>query len=243
MKLIIKNFLTVLKRFKTSSVLNILGLAIAYAVFFMIFVETYYDFSFDRNFKKSDSIFLYTHLMPSEFGVKYLRTKTTVTEMQKLSEQYPEVQNFCYFWEHDEVFNIEDENRRGQTVQLSATRVREDGFADMFTPEMLVGDVRQAFIPGNALLTESAAKELFGDVNPIGKIFFRHESDDINLWGKAFFRLNSDQPMTVAAVCKDFPDNCSLKNGIYFHQAEQDPANHWPYTSYIKIDPKNKVGF
>jgi putative ABC transport system permease protein len=225
MKLIIRNFITVLKRFKTSSVLNILGLAISYAVFYMIFVQAYYDISFDRNFKKSDSIFLYSRIIPD---AEYFRIVTTVVESQKLAARYPEVKNSCYLWSQYEIFNIEDASRKGQSVQLSSNYVSEDGFVDMFTPEILVGDVRRAFIEGNALLTESAAKEIFGVANPIGKIFFRH---------------NSGQPITVAAVCKDFPDNCSLKNGIYLYQTEQYPMWQWAYITYLKIDPKTRTGF
>jgi putative ABC transport system permease protein len=184
----------------------------------------YYDFSYDRNFKKSDSIFLYSRIIPD---AEFFRTVVTVTESQKLAATYPEVKKSCYLWTQYETFDIEDESRKEQSIQLSSNYVSEDGFADMFTPEILVGDIHQAFIEGNALLTKNAAKEIFGDINPIGKIFFRH---------------NSDQPITVAAVCKDFPDNCSLKNGVYLYQTEQYPMAQWAYITYLKIDPENKTG-
>ncbi|MBP1639132.1 MAG: hypothetical protein H6Q17_715 [Bacteroidetes bacterium] len=54
MKAIIRNFLFVLKRFKTSSILNILGLSVAFAVFTVVLIQTNYN----HNFKTWRSPFL-----------------------------------------------------------------------------------------------------------------------------------------------------------------------------------------
>jgi putative ABC transport system permease protein len=60
MKLVFRNFIFVLKRFKISSILNILGLSVAFAVFFVIIVQIRYGFGFDKNFEKADNIYLLT---------------------------------------------------------------------------------------------------------------------------------------------------------------------------------------
>ena len=43
MKLIIRNFLTLLKRFRLASTLNILGLAVAFAAFTVILMQVNYE--------------------------------------------------------------------------------------------------------------------------------------------------------------------------------------------------------
>jgi putative ABC transport system permease protein len=69
------------------------------------------------------------------------------------------------------------------------------------------------------MLTKSVAQKFFGDDDPLGK---------------TFSQKGSDQIITVVAVCEDFPDNCSLTNGVYLMQREDDESE-WSYTSYVEI--------
>jgi putative ABC transport system permease protein len=222
MKLILRNFITILKRFRTSSILNILGLAIAYAVFYLIAVQVYYDFSFDRNFEKANSIFMYTEFIPDNPTSRTYRAYTNATEAKDCAEKYPEVKNFCYFVQYkDKAVNIKDSIGNDYSgITVTHTSI---GLLDMFEPKILAGDVRQALtVYGKAILTENVAKRLFGNADPMGKQFF--------YW---------NQPVIVTAIIADFPDNCSLKNGVYFYQHETPPSAH-NYTSYLELDPKNK---
>ncbi|MEG0517320.1 MAG: ABC transporter permease, partial [Bacteroidales bacterium] len=43
-----RNFLTILKRYKTSSILNILGLAVAFASLYIILVQVHYDLTYNK---------------------------------------------------------------------------------------------------------------------------------------------------------------------------------------------------
>mgnify|MGYP001025781893 CR=1 FL=1 len=57
MKLIIRNFLTLLKRFRLASTLNILGLAVAFAAFTVILMQVNYERGFDKFHSKADRIY------------------------------------------------------------------------------------------------------------------------------------------------------------------------------------------
>jgi putative ABC transport system permease protein len=224
MKLIIRNFLFVLRRFTTSSILNVLGLGIAFAVFFVIIVQTYYDFGFNRNFKKADNIYLYTFHDPQK-GDRRLTTSTRAS--QQLSDIFPEVKNYCFM--QDNVwyyYDIHDSADNIAAIYNEATTFTNEGkhFIEMFTPEIIAGDPTQAFSPGKALLTESTAKRFFGDEDPAGKVFYIR---------------TSNIPLTVAAVCKDFPENCSLRNGVYLSRGH-DRDNEWSYASYVELIPGGK---
>jgi putative ABC transport system permease protein len=48
MKTIIRNFLSVLRRFKMATVLNVLGLSVAFATFSVIMMQVQYEHSFDK---------------------------------------------------------------------------------------------------------------------------------------------------------------------------------------------------
>ena len=57
MKLIIRNFSTLLKRFRLASTLNILGLAVAFAAFTVILMQVNYERGFDKFHSKADRIY------------------------------------------------------------------------------------------------------------------------------------------------------------------------------------------
>jgi putative ABC transport system permease protein len=215
MRSILHNFLFVLKRFKTSSILSIVGLSVAFAVFFAIVARVYYDFSFDRNFEKGDNIYMYSQ-----------KTNTRIPEEH--AAKYPEIKNICFtqpeMW-MTETFDINDDKGNVREFQEKAIHVSE-GFIDMFIPEKAIrGNVSQIFnIENHAMLTESVAKKIFGDDDPLGKIISYHLLDRII-------------PVTVAAICEDFPDNCSFENGIYFKQP-QKADTEVGYTVYVEINPE-----
>ncbi|MDR1225214.1 MAG: ABC transporter permease [Tannerella sp.] len=227
MKQIIRNFIIVLKRFTTSSILSILGLAIAFAALFVIMLQTYYDLSYDRKFKKADNIFL-----ASAYSADRGWYKINPEGVQHIVTQFPEVKNFCRvkrdpYFEHS--FDVEDPVNGSKRELKEELAYISPSFIDMFTPEIIAGDVHQTFISEeNVLLTESAAKKFFGKEDPLGKFFFFH---------------GQTSPLTVVAVCKDFPENCSLKNGIYLAHLLENDLNVYMLTFYIEMNPddKNKV--
>ena len=57
MKTLIRNFSHTFRRFFTASVLNIVGLAIAFASFFVIMTQVDYDYNFNKGYKDYEKIF------------------------------------------------------------------------------------------------------------------------------------------------------------------------------------------
>ena len=53
----IRNFLTLLRRYTTSSVLNIVGMAVAFAAVYLIAVQVNFDLSYNRVIKNSERIY------------------------------------------------------------------------------------------------------------------------------------------------------------------------------------------
>jgi putative ABC transport system permease protein len=197
--------------------LNILGLAVAFAVFFAIIVQTYYDFSFDKTFKKSDNIYLCTWNSTTQTG-------------REIAAKFPEIKNFCYTnpltWT-TYVFEVKDSHNNMHEYTEKAIRVSE-GFIDMFMPgKIIIGDATQVFTSDNkVMLTESIAKKFFGNEDPLGKVVDMHYSRHNVL-------------VSVVAVCKDFPDNCSFQNGVYMMAPYNDPSSSGYYV-YVEIAPENK---
>jgi putative ABC transport system permease protein len=190
----VQNFIFVLKRFKTSSILNILGLSVAFAVFAITMMQAYYDFSFDRNFKNSKNIYQFSAFQ--NWQEKQI-SSISIPLAQLIADKSPEVQAYCVIRAGSE----REFKLQGGKLSLFnlRTTVANEGFLDVFTPHILAGDAKQAFTERNkVMLTDDAAQLLFGKENPIGQA------------------ITSDTTVyTVVAVCERFPDNCSLKNGVY----------------------------
>ena len=64
----IRNFLTLLRRYTTSSVLNIVGMAVAFAAVYLIAVQVTFDLSYNRVIKNSERIYRLDHPSWSEDG-------------------------------------------------------------------------------------------------------------------------------------------------------------------------------
>ena len=57
MKPVIRNLISVIRRFKLAATLNILGLSVAFATFMIIMIQLDYDYNFDKHHKDYDKIF------------------------------------------------------------------------------------------------------------------------------------------------------------------------------------------
>jgi len=218
MKAIFRNFFFVLKRFQTSSILNILGLSAAFAVFSVTLIQVYYDYSYDRGYTKSASIYQFSQLKAD--GNRGITMPTTMGK--EISEKFPEVKSYCLTNFYDETtFDIPQKNGEKTKLTEYFTKVTT-GFPAVFTPEILAGDPKPAFDEQDkALISESTAHKFFGDANPIGKIIFLHFDNKV---------------LTVVAVYKDFPKNSSLKNGVFTNLPDDESVN-FNYKGYFEVSP------
>lgn len=221
MKVILKNFLFVLKRFKTSSILNILGLSVAFAVFSVIIIQVYYDFSYDRNFKKTGNIYEFNQLFIAD-NISGITMSTPMA--QKISDKFPEVKSYCITsWVNPTTFDVTDRSGKKHKVAASINKTTV-GFLNLFTPTILFGNPRPALTEkGKALISENTAKKFFGQADPIGKTIVEHESQQL---------------LTVVAVYKDFPKNCSVATDIYTYLPDDEPTN-FSYKGYFEVEKNN----
>ena len=234
MKAIFRNFFFVLKRFRTSSILNIIGLSAAFAVFTITLIQVNYDRSYDRNFKNAEDI--YSFSMTSLNGDRETMMPTTMG--RDIINKFPDVKSYCLVNPTSQSELLVDVLNNKGIRQKHTTRVTPvtAGFLNVFTPEIVGGSTKDLFDgQGKALITESTAKKLFENDNPIGKTIYYHFS-------KPFYNNQKSNLLTVLAVCKDFPKNCSIKNGIYTLLPDDAPSTY-NYNGYfvLKKDSYSKL--
>ncbi|MBD8346946.1 ABC transporter permease [Dysgonomonas sp. HGC4] len=216
MKSVIKNFYYILKRFKTSSVLNIAGLSVAFTVFIIIAIQSYYDATYNRNFEKANNLEYITIYYEADEREAH---NLSVPIGQTIAEAVPEIKNYALVQDWGSQFFDKSVEATSQSVDIEQFAV-SGGFLEVFTPEIIAGNAPDMFLGKHkALISQSDALKIFGDEDPIGKIIYHH-----------FSKI----PVTIVAVYKDFPKNCSLTNGMYVATQTTDPTE-WSFKMYVEI--------
>jgi putative ABC transport system permease protein len=218
----IKNFLFVLKRFKTSSVINILGLSVALTVFFVVLMQVHYDFTYDRGYANADKIAMF-YMIKDDGSESNGSTSINLHIPAQINDRLPEVEAYCSLsYMEEEPFDVDRRHAAPQTFRLRYL-CATPGFTDVFTPEILAGDVTGVFeAPGRAMISQKTAQRLFGDENPIGKTLRHHYTG---------------QQLTVQAVCRNFPENATLGNDIYTFLHAANRRGDWSYQACFLIHP------
>jgi putative ABC transport system permease protein len=199
-------------------------LSAALVVFFIVLIQAHYDFTYDKSYANEREIVQFNILKDNDNSVN-MHVNFQMPALIK--ERIPEVKKYCLaaFW-GDERFDVDNGNVSPESYQIPYIRVTP-GFNEVFAPEILQGDTAHLFdTPEKAMISQKTAERMFGTENPIGKVIKFHFSQDATL--------------TVQAVYRDFPENASLKNGIYSHLREYDPSE-WGFFAFFLVAPEEQT--
>jgi putative ABC transport system permease protein len=179
----------VLLRNKFYSFLNIFGLAIGLTVSIIIMLYVQSDYNYDKSHENWDQVYR----IESKFYIppkndEFALTSTALAETMQM--EFPEILSFTRLQNAGQVlFRIGDNNFYVDDVYLADSTT-----FDIFTHKFIQGDPKTALVePNSIVLTESTAKKLFGDQNPLNELV-----------------KTDDNTLTVKGVIEDVPDNVHL---------------------------------
>jgi len=221
MKTVIRNFFSVICRFKMATILNILGLSVAFTVAIVILIQVDYDLSFDSNQKHADDIY--------RLNVEYKGMRLAVLPrplVDGFKSYSPHVKasaisNAMFSQMSDTYFEVEKEGMQHYYAE-KITDVTDDYF-DVFSFDMAEGVVEKVKEPYTALIPQSMAKKMFGTESPIGKKL-----------------TNEEYTLTIGGAYHDFPKNSSTPNWIYTRMSDTDNKDNWGsynYQAYVRMEP------
>lgn len=225
MKTILRNFLSVLRRFKMATSLNVAGLAVAFAAFTVILIQISYERSFDTCHPTADRVFR-VDVMDENFGTILPRAF-----LEDVVQSSPHIEggSLIYPYISPVYFSIVKEGeKRGfrETVQTCHADI-----ARIFSFPIVEGDPACLSDPEKLIIPQSLAQKLFGDQSAVGKAI--HAEEEIDSKERTDF--------TVGAVYKDFPTNTQLRNIIYTAiDPDYDRQNYGAsnYICYLLLDEK-----
>jgi putative ABC transport system permease protein len=174
---------------KQQTAINCIGLSVAIAVMILIFLYVNNELTFDKFHKKTDRIFRLTTTIATPGGDNHLAFSNTAFAFI-LKKQCPEIENIACV-DIGGVYHVKYRDRmfREENVRLSTP-----GIFDLFSYTVLKGNPQALLTePNTTVLTETLARKLFGNEDPIGKLV-------------SF----EDKNYTVTGIVKDLPANTDL---------------------------------
>jgi putative ABC transport system permease protein len=225
----IKNYLKIAWRGiannKTSSLINIGGLAVGMAVSFMLLLYVYNEYSFDKFHINSNRLYQVFKNQPANGEIK---TKPLTQQLlaETLKKDFPEIEQVARINEsRDALIAFNNKGIKANTIAA------DPALFNLFSFRFIWGNKRSALAdPTGMVLTESIARAIFGNRNPVGEMV----------------KFDNQFPMRVSAVIGDNPQNSSFTFKAIIPWAAFLSQNPWlkgegwdnyAYFTYVRLKP------
>ena len=213
-------------RHKTfSTVLNVIGLTLAFSVFLILTVQVVYDTRYDLNYPDTDKIVRLEYSDPTSPGVYGVQLSRPFIENLKTFFPQAEAVSCYWYYKNGNRSPFKEANTETPGIMLRYTQTDFDLLL-VFPFEFIEGDTSGYRAPGTAVISQKAAAKIFGSQSPVGKdIQFDTKSGDGSSW-------------RIVAVYKDFPDNSSMDNDLLLNLGDHSMTDYseWNYPCYMKMN-------
>ncbi len=196
---------------KVYSVINVLGLAAGMAVALLIGLWVYNEYSYDRFLPGYQQLYRVQRNYDSNGDTLTFRTTSPKLAIA-LANDIPEIEHVAISdWISQRGLMVGDKKLFLRGAQIG------DDFLKMFRYPLIKGNPNTVFSdPYSIVLTESTAKALFGDTDPINKMV----------------RYNNQHDLKVTGLLKDIPVNSTLQFNFVV-----------PFSYLEQVNPGMKEGF
>lgn len=224
MKTILRNLLSVLKRFKMATTLNILGLSIAFAAFMVIMMQLDYDSNFDKMYENSDRIYRVELQYGGDIQAVLSRPLANAFFQSSPHILAGAITNP---WGGDNFFYVEVNGERINYQEKGINVTPE--YVDVVHFDMVEGTDKALEDQAKALIPLSLARKFFGNESAVGQ-WMRGPHSNFEIGG----------------VYRDFPINSSIHNYIYYPIRKDENINNWGNSNYyvfIRVDDPANAEF
>ena len=217
--------------------INVLGLSLGLACFSLILLYVVNELNYDRFHAKSDNIYRIYRTIRGLEGVEdsddaYLPMPLGPAFQADFSDDVANFARLRMPWQESFV-------RTNDLTAQIPFHFTDPAFFDMFSFNIVSGNRKNPLQARDAIvLSESTAKQLFGDKNPIGEIV------DVQIEG-AF------NPFTVTAVMENMPPNSSFQmdmlgnyERLYTTEFGSSSMDNWgrsAFQTFVELKPNSTL--
>ncbi len=214
-----------LLKFRTTSIINILGLATGMAVCIIIMQYVGYEQSYDTFHENYRNIYRvqFNIYNQEELVVECAAAVPAVGPAMK--ENFPEISDYARAFPSGGTISVGDKAFMEDKIQLC-----DQGFLRIFSYDLIKGNLEDQLIkPMTCVLTETTAMKYFGDEDPIGQII----------------KWNGEIEIEVTGVCQDVPDNSHIKFTLlvshstlveFYGEGAETAWGWYDFNTYVVLD-------
>ena len=185
----LKSALRNIRKNKLFSFINILGLSLGIATFFMIMLYVQDELSYDRFNKNADNI-VRVVFQANLNGGKINESVSMPPVAQTMKKDFPEVKDATRILD----FGTPKITYKNTVFKDDRFALVDPNFFSIFTLPMIKGDAKTALAqPGGIVLTQETAEKYFGKEDPVGKIIQ--------------VKTDSNRVYKVTGIIKNIPAN------------------------------------
>ena len=228
--MLLRNFIYTLKTQKTASILNILGLAIALASFYVISSQVWYSVTFNSPIENSDRIYIVSPDWNAgmEGGPQWHENCPQPATRDAVAAS-PDAELYTWFDSSPSPEYVWYQRGDGDYTKfnygcysLSTDAVRMFGF------KSVKGDLTMMSQPNSVIISKTAAENMGCEIGD--PIWFNG--------GKYFNEMDSKIMKTVVGIFEDFPKNTFLYNHHVFLDDRcvyGQENNNWNYSAFVQL--------
>ena len=215
-----KPILYYLRRYKTATQLNLLGLSMALAAFYLFMTQVEYNKTFNHSLKDYQRTY-----RVEQCGSDSKWYPSLPAPLKELWGQIPHVEETTV----NKCGAMPLTIKVGENLFQTGLSFMDKNTLDFWGIHLLPGSNSWKEQPDGYIISESLARQIFGTENPVGKKF-------------AIPQWNSEG-LTIIGVCQDFAENCSFENGLFqcYQESWFQNMTEWNNEIYLRLDnPENK---
>ena len=198
-----------LKKNKSFSLINILGLSLGMACCFLIILYSWHEFNYDTFQKNADQIYRIEY-SSTRGGTNQTLARTPSPVARVLKDYFPEIAEASRFYPRALSVELPDSRRQ---FEMKDVFFADSSALDIFHFEFIHGDAQRALHqPEAVVINETTANLFFGRTDVVG--------ESLRLAGEKGFR--------ISGVVKDWPNNSHLTFNMLL-----------PFETMIKVEPEH----
>ena len=231
MKIALRNFLTTLRRYKASSLLNIIGLTLAFTACYIILVHVRWEMTYNRTHRDSERIYLIETTDWYEPGAWQSWINRPLSERLISSTSAIEAGGCSWSGFGPTVVLRENASKMGYDRFNTYSGFISLSLLDVFDFQPVAGDVHDLKRAQSVIISRSTAEQLGVGIGDM-------------IW------CDTEQPSAenayeVVAVFEDFPQNSLLadcKMAMDLGDRSLDEPSEWSYNYFVRLQPGTDPG-